>query len=280
MKGHISIILQICIDEFSDNEYVINYNKRNLAAIENPKVVHEEYDQNLSLGMPMHPIEESNIAPPNIPASSTTKIINDKKEYDDALDDGPILPKNSPCLEMSTNLYEDKNDQLAICDNTHTHMNPTLFLKSPNHTIEEKLVYVKKYLSGLQLSLDPNLCCSHNIKSDTNPSNYFERGKNESHIKFNDPLYVPILSKLHNPNSYIVKFAPSNCNYYERGGDKCPPYAGNNMNSSTGNMQGCASNCYNSIIYKMQCIGRKLELKSIGFMHHGLFYQALNYLKF
>ena len=56
----------------------------------------------------MHPIEESNNAPLNIPASSTTKIINDKEDYDDALDEGPILPKNSPCLEISTNLYEDK----------------------------------------------------------------------------------------------------------------------------------------------------------------------------
>ena len=126
MKGHISIILQICIDEFSDNTYVINYNKRNIAALENTKVVHEEDDQNLSLGMPMHPIEESNNAPLNIPASSTTKIINDKEEYDDALDDGPILPKNSLCLEISTNLYEDKDDELS--DNSLTNESPTLFL--------------------------------------------------------------------------------------------------------------------------------------------------------
>ena len=55
---------------------------------------------------------------------------------------------------------------------------PTLFLKSPNHTIEEKLAFVKKYVCDLQLSLDPEFCCSHNIKIDTNPSNYFERVNN------------------------------------------------------------------------------------------------------
>ena len=146
-------------------------------------------------------------------------------------------------------------------------MNPTLFLSSPNHTIEEKLAYVKKYLCGLQLSLIPNLCCSHNIKIDTNLSNYFERGKSASefHNEFNDPLYVPILSKLHDPNGYIVKFAPSNCNYYESEGDKCPPYACNNynMNSSTGNMQGYASNCYNSIIYKMPMHRKKVRIIAI-----------------
>jgi hypothetical protein len=45
MKGNISIILQMCKTEFSDNTYVINYNKRNLATLENTKVVHEDYDQ-------------------------------------------------------------------------------------------------------------------------------------------------------------------------------------------------------------------------------------------
>ncbi len=127
MKGHISIILQICKKEFSDNTYVINYNKRNLATLENTKVVHEDYDQNLSLGMPMHPIEESNNAPLNMPASSTTKIINEKEEYDDALDDGLFLLENPPCLE-STMLCEDKNDKLVVCDNSLIHENSMLLL--------------------------------------------------------------------------------------------------------------------------------------------------------
>jgi hypothetical protein len=55
MKGHICIILQMCITEFSDNAYVINYNRRNLATLENTKVVHEDYDQNLRLGCPCIP---------------------------------------------------------------------------------------------------------------------------------------------------------------------------------------------------------------------------------
>ena len=143
-------------------------------------------------------------------------------------------------------------------------MNPAMFLSSPNHTIEEKLAYVHKYLCDLQLPLDPNLCCSHNIEINTNLSNYFERGKSSSefHNKFINPYSVPILSKLHDPNGYIVKFAYSNCNYYERGGDKCPPYAcNNNMNSSTGNMQGCASIFYNSIIYKMPMHRKKVRIE-------------------
>ena len=109
-------------------------------------------------------------------------------------------------------------------------------MNSPNHTIEEKLAYVNKYLCDLQLSLDPNLCCSHNIKIDINLSNYFERGKNatEFHNEFNDPLCMTKFSKLNNPNGYIVKFDSSDFNYYERGGDKCPPY--NNLNSSTVNV--------------------------------------------
>ena len=159
--------------------------KTSYEEIEIPIVVHE---------MTMHSLEES-ITTQNMPTSSIVEIINNDKEYNKALDDGPSNPPN---FEIYTNLCEDKNDQLAICDNTHNHMNHTLFLNSPNHTIEEKYSYVEKYLYGLQLSLVPNFCCSHNIKIDTNPISYFERGKNESHIKFNDHLYMLILSKLHN----------------------------------------------------------------------------------
>ena len=126
-----------------------------------PMVVHE---------MTMHSLEKSNNAPQNMPTSSIVEIINNDKEYDKALDDGPSNPPN---FKIDTNICEDKNDQLDICDNTHTHMNPTLFLSSPNHNIEEKLAYVKKYLCCLQLSLDPNICCSHNIKIYFNLSNYF-----------------------------------------------------------------------------------------------------------
>ena len=70
-------------------------------------------------------------------------------------------------------------------------------------------------------------------------------------------------SKLHDPSGYIVKFASSNSNYYEGGGDKCPPYACNNCNSNsyTGNMQGYASVCYNSIIYKMPMHRKKVRIK-------------------
>ena len=58
IKGNISVILNVCIESFSENVYIFDYNARNLAALESTNVLHEEYDENLSLGMPMHPIEE------------------------------------------------------------------------------------------------------------------------------------------------------------------------------------------------------------------------------
>jgi hypothetical protein len=68
--------------------------------------------------------------------------------YDNASDDGPILIDNSPCI------LEDKNDELAGCDDALIHESPILFLKSPIYTIEEKYAYVEKYLCGLQLSYE------------------------------------------------------------------------------------------------------------------------------
>ena len=56
MKGHTSIILQICINEFSDNAYVINYN-RNLAAIESTKVLEEEHVVQPKLGDLWEPLK-------------------------------------------------------------------------------------------------------------------------------------------------------------------------------------------------------------------------------
>ena len=47
--------------------------------------------------------------------------------YDIALDHGPMLIDNPPCLVVTT-LCEDKNDILAAYDNTLTHESPTLSL--------------------------------------------------------------------------------------------------------------------------------------------------------
>ena len=79
---------------------------------------------------------------------------------------------NSPCLVVNT-LCEDKNDILSVCENTITYESPTVFLNSPNYTIEEKFAYVEKYLCGLQLSLVPNICCNHDIKLYIDLNNYF-----------------------------------------------------------------------------------------------------------
>jgi hypothetical protein len=69
---------------------------------------------------------------------------------------GPILIDNPPCLEVVTTLCEHKDDIFAVCNGTLTHESPTLFLISPNYTLEEKFAYVEKYLCDLQLSLVPN----------------------------------------------------------------------------------------------------------------------------
>ena len=252
MKGHISIILHMCKNEFSNNPYVIKYKERTLAAMEITNILQEKEDENIILEkenkeeiiqpklgdmwepfkhdsnsqtqtsfvinkspctsceetetpmvvceMTMHSQKESNDTPQNMLANSSMEIINDNKDYDNALDDGPMP--------------NDRNDIIVIHDDALIRKSPILFLNSPNHTIEEKLAYVKKYLCGLQLSLVPNLCCSHNIKIDTNPSNYFERGKktNEFHNKFNDPLCMKNSMNLHALNDYNVRYAASKCN--------------------------------------------------------------------
>ena len=180
-----------------------------------------------------------------------------------------VLLNDPPCLEIATTLCEDKNDVLAACDNTLTHESPTLFLKSPNYTLEEKFAYVEKYLCGLQLSLVPNLCFNHDTKLDIVLNNYFKRGKhaNEFQNKFNDPRYVPKVSKLHDLHSYIDKFSSSDCNYYERGGDKYPQYACEKykLHTKTNNMHGYTFVCFDSFIYKMTMHRKKVRLRCYYF---------------
>ena len=55
MNGQISIILQLCKKEFSDNVYV---KERILAAMKSTNILQEEEDKNLSLGMPVQPQED------------------------------------------------------------------------------------------------------------------------------------------------------------------------------------------------------------------------------
>jgi hypothetical protein len=100
------------------------------------------------------------------PSSTTSGIIINNKccldiLYDNALDDGPILIDNSPCI------HEDKNDEFASCDDALIHENPILFLKSPIYTMEEKYAYVEKYLGGLQLSCKISYSSHDTIKNGT-----------------------------------------------------------------------------------------------------------------
>jgi hypothetical protein len=90
--------------------------------------------------------------------------------YDTALDDGPTLIVNPPCL------HEDRNDILVIHDDALIHESLILFLKSLIYTIEEKHAYVGKYLCGLQLSYKKSYC-NHDTMIKNNIGNYFERGK-------------------------------------------------------------------------------------------------------
>jgi hypothetical protein len=151
---------------------------------------------------------------------------SDKKEcfldmlYDTALDDGPMLIGNPPCL------HEDRIDILVIHDDALIHKSLILFLKSPIYTIEEKYAYVEKYFCGLQLSYEKSYC-SHDAMIKDDVGNYFKRVKNDNAClnKFNDSLYVLRISKFHDSNSNTIKIPSCNCNYYERGGDKYPIYA-------------------------------------------------------
>jgi hypothetical protein len=123
--------------------------------------------------------------------------------YDSTLDDGPILLEDPPCLELVTNLWEDKDDMLAVCDNTLTHESPTLFLNSPIYTIE-KFLYAEKYLCGLKLSCTNNHS-THNHHVYDVSCNYFERGRRPY-------LYVFLLFKIQ-PTDHHMHWLPQNCCY-------------------------------------------------------------------
>jgi beta-glucanase (GH16 family) len=54
----VTIILNHCIDDFSDNIYVVDYNKRVNVSQESNNILQEEDDESISMGMSMHPQEE------------------------------------------------------------------------------------------------------------------------------------------------------------------------------------------------------------------------------
>jgi hypothetical protein len=56
--------------------------------------------------------------------------------YDNALDDGPMILDDPPCLAIATTVCEDNYDTLI-------HESLILSLNSPNHTIEEKYARVE-----------------------------------------------------------------------------------------------------------------------------------------
>jgi hypothetical protein len=155
-----------------------------------------------------------------------------------------------------------KIDELAGCDDALIHESLILFLNSPIYTIEEKYAYVGKYLCGLQLFYKTPYC-SHDTIVKNGTSNYFERKKHECHNKFDDPLYLPKFSKMHDSNSHFIKISSSNCDYYEKGGYECPLYDTKNyklhlpivdMHSYT--LIGC-----DSFMYKISMHRKKVRLR-------------------
>jgi hypothetical protein len=99
-------------------------------------------------------------------------------------------------------LCEDENDKLSVCDNALIHENPLLLLKYHVYTIEEKHVYVEKYLHGLQLSYAyGKSSCSHDVIIKSATSNYFER---ESMLMY--PLInLMILFICHNSRWFMIQ---------------------------------------------------------------------------
>jgi hypothetical protein len=116
---------------------------------------------------------------------------------------------------------------------------------------------------SLQLSYEKS-SCNHAFEIGINSCNYFERGKHVSncHDNFKDPLHVLKSTNLHQSNGYIVKFASTTCNYYERGGNKGPLYVSNNhkLKVPTDNMHWFTPICCDSFIYKMPMHRKKVRL--------------------
>jgi ERCC4-related helicase len=76
MKGHLDVILQICIHEFSDNAYVINYKERTLDAMESTNILQKEDDENISLEEEVYEEEkEENMTHPKL--RDVLELLND-----------------------------------------------------------------------------------------------------------------------------------------------------------------------------------------------------------
>ena len=75
------------------------------------------------------------------------------------------------------------------------------------------------------------------------------------------------LSKLDDCKGYMVEFASTTCNYYEKGGDKSPLYATNNygLQVTIVNMHWETSIYCDSFIYKMPIHRKKVRLRCYYF---------------
>jgi hypothetical protein len=114
-----------------------------------------------------------------------------------------------------------------------------------------------------------NSYCNRDIKIENGTSNYFERGKhaNDCHDTFNDPLYMTKFAKLCPSSGYIIEFASNACNYYEIGGDKCPPYLQTTRNVQVHHiyMHWSTSICCDLFTYKIPMHSKKVKLRCCKF---------------
>ena len=105
IKGNIAIILKLCIESFSENAYIFDYNERSFAGLESTNVLQEEYDENLSLGMHMHPIEEQENEEWDPPPSPSKDDSNSKTQISMVIDENPcyyVESNDAPLLMLAS----------------------------------------------------------------------------------------------------------------------------------------------------------------------------------
>ena len=134
----ITLLLNHCISNFSENIYVVDFNEGYIAAQESTNVLQKEGDKSLSLGMPMHlkedectgeeqekedkeekVEEEWSSYPSSSPNNGNEQIPMKTPSYtiasnDDIYCDKPILDDSLPdsplCGKIVSNIWEDEND--------------------------------------------------------------------------------------------------------------------------------------------------------------------------
>ena len=111
--------LDICINDFSENIYVVDFNEGSTTARESTNVLQEEDDKSLSLGMTMPPKEEYkeeqveeewSSYPSSTPNNGNIQIPMNNPSYTISSDDDSSLPSSPLCGTIVSNIWEDESD--------------------------------------------------------------------------------------------------------------------------------------------------------------------------